>query len=220
MIFKKFKRDKFRRVSAGLGWPGSRPGCLLVVAEKIKKEKARYLLLDEYETSNLADLVTYAFDFQNRYKLECIYTDYSNGAMVDYAHRIRPQLSLSRAPYADSPDSLVGFTTLIRALTAPSQKKLHFNRRSNLPRLLLELSPERLHGGVSQFPFVAALGFAVVALEMNQPTAGLVFAKFGRGGGDWSGAGYISPGSDLYRFLMMDSPTSQRWESPPGGDWD
>jgi hypothetical protein len=209
MIFKKFKRDKFRRVVTGLGWPTSRPGCLVVVGEKMKGEKARYHLLAEYETSNLTDLVTYAFDFQKRYELDVTHTDLSNRAMVEYAYRIRPQLNLSSAPYAESPDNLVGYTVLLKTLTAQDRKKLHFSRSSNLPRLLMEIGPDKVRGSAGDYPFVAALGYAVMPLEINQP-GGKVEVGAAIGGGPW-GTDHGQLNSPAGHYLMDDSPTAQRW---------
>jgi hypothetical protein len=79
-------------------------------------------------------------------------------------------LNVTSAPFVDDPTAFKGYMHTIRELTHPATKSLHFGSESQLPAHLAALTPEDMVStakvAFEQYPEIAALGYAVSALEV------------------------------------------------------
>ena len=75
---------------------------------------------------------------------------------------------LTPAPYTDD-ESITFHVNLLRSLLAPNNKLLHLGKNSKFPVYLQELQKEnQINAKNSEYPAVAALGYAAAALSIWQ----------------------------------------------------
>ena len=165
--------ERFCRIVGGLAWPGKNPGFAVVIGEDYEKDetlqKRHFRILAEYESQSLSDLIRRSAEFSINFCASPFYGDDKKRWAMDILRKSRNGLYITAAPFIGDPTAFEGYLLTIRELTHPAQKRLHFGSKSHLPALLAALNPNDIattaKAAFEQHPAVAALGFAVSALE-------------------------------------------------------
>jgi hypothetical protein len=171
---------EYGRIVGGLAWPSpKKPGFAVVVAEDYDLDaavNARHMrVLAEAEASDLSDLFRRCLELQedclNKYRW---YGDIENKAMMDFLFKLNKEsgtrtLYLAAARYIEASNGLKAYMDTIRTLTRAHQKTLHFGPESKLSAYLQEFNEEDMGKSASEFPPLAALGYAVSELFHNEP---------------------------------------------------
>ena len=166
-------KDRFSRILGGLAWPGKNPGFAIVVGESYEIDKTlqkrHYHILAEYESQSVGDLIRRCAEFRVNLCASPFYGDDEKRWAMDILRKSRIGLYITAAPYHDDPTAFEGYLLTIRELTHPVKKRLHFGSKSHLPALLAALSANDIVAtakvAFEQHPAIAALGYAVTALE-------------------------------------------------------
>lgn len=168
--------DRYSRLVGGLAWPGIQPGFAVVIAEDLKEDetlKKRHLrVLTEYESHNPSGLIRRAKEYQTAYSVGQFFGDTQNEAMMNIMQRNGGvSIYLQTAPFLDDDQAFSGYLLMIRELTLPTKKLLHFGQKSCLPALLSALDPKEISStaktAFQKFPAITALGFAIAGLQTN-----------------------------------------------------
>lgn len=172
----------YRQVAGGLAWPqGAKAGFLIVVGEESRPELEsgqRVLwVLAEQEAASLADIYRHYRELSEKYLLREWYGDPGNRAMMQLfrqqgrevqGEKLLPLVVLG-APYHDDPQGLTFYVQTVNELVKSSKKLLFFGEHSKLPGNFLNLTPEDFQGKATDYPAIAALGYAVTALRVYAP---------------------------------------------------
>ena len=168
-------KTKFTRIIGGLGWPGTKPGFALVVAEDFDEDpslKIRHVrVLAEADDQSLEILFQKCLELRGRYQVQEFYGNREHEPMMkilydyNWALKDMPSLSLCLASF---PEDLGYHVYVIKEHLKQDKKILHFGEESILPGYLLELSPEEaVKGSVYDHPAIAALGYVVSYLKSH-----------------------------------------------------
>jgi hypothetical protein len=165
--------ERYRRVAGGIAWPGINPGYGIVLAETKDKDetlnKRTYKILAEYENENPTDLIRRCAEFSKTLCAYPFYGDTDHRPMLEILQKSNIRLYVTEAPFVDEPSAFKTYVLMIRELTKVGRKALHFGKESKLPALISGLNPQDIPNtsqvAYEQYPPIAALGFAVSALE-------------------------------------------------------
>lgn len=163
---------KFRRIVGGMGWPIINPGALIIIGEDLTIDPAlderKILVLAEYENRDLSEVITRCGELKRFLSVEKFYTDITDGAMMKESlkYRTEAQISLSKAPLVDEPTADVTYLNRIYKKTSANKKLLFFKKESALPRILSSLPKTKPTDLRSEYPKIAALGYALSALAL------------------------------------------------------
>lgn len=162
----------YRRVHASMQWPGSRPGTVVVLGEDLEMDAVLdehpIWLLAEYENRNPSDIVVRCQELKGLMQVESFFGDNSNRPMMALMRSGKANFSLSKAPFIDDPNALETYLAIIREKSSATHKVLNFGRNSVLPAKLANLTsiPTGYSLG-TDFPHIAALGYALASLVLN-----------------------------------------------------
>ncbi len=172
----------FRRIVGGMQWPGANPGALVVVAEDLRMdpdlEERKLRVLGEYENRNPSEIIARCEELKGFLEVEKFYGDTTNRPMMTLMRRSEAKIRLSKASFVDEPDAPATYLSLIREKIKPcnaqtgnsaTKKVLYFEKESALPAMLLALSG--MPTDLSDFPKIAALGYALYALTVRYEKA-------------------------------------------------
>jgi hypothetical protein len=173
---------RYGSVVGGLAWPGINDGYIVIAAvelcENLELEAFPISVLAEAGDSDAESLFKLAINYQYQFSMDEFYGDTKNVAMVElldlfnrdrYDRKLMP-LYLTQARGDDESGKLLSYFQLIRKLTRPGRKILHFGEESSLPGYLLGASLEEVNKATAlDHPCVAALGYAVSALHSWRP---------------------------------------------------
>lgn len=179
---------RYRRLTGGIAWPGTKPGFAVILAEDRKHDldvNAHHVrLLAETEEVSIERLL----DWCARHELnspEVYWTwhgNVTNKPAMQWVYRLNDKyhsqgrqqcFAMVPAPYTDNPRGFEFFVNILRERLERWRKTLHLGEKSKLPGYLLELSSEEIMKATSEdYPAIAALGYAVSALTI-WPDAGL-----------------------------------------------
>jgi hypothetical protein len=166
---------KFRRIYGGMQWPASNPGAVVVVAEDLEMDPAlderKLWILDEYENRNPSELIGRCSEFKGLMQIEKFYGDTTNRPMMTFLRSTKANFSLKIAPFVDQPTAHEAYLSLIREKTSVTKKVLAFGDKSALPAKLSSIADSLPTGDSfkTDFPQIAALGYALSALVVLQP---------------------------------------------------
>ena len=166
--------ERFSHVIGGIAWPGKNPGFLVVIGEDYEKDqtlqKRHYRILAEYSSLSLNDLVRRGSEFSVNFCAHPFYGDEKERWAMEHMRKSGFYLNVTAAPFVDDPTAFKGYMHTIRELTHPATKSLHFGSESQLPAHLAALTPGDMMStakvAFDQHPAIAALGYAVSALEV------------------------------------------------------
>jgi hypothetical protein len=172
------KPAEYRRIVGALAWPsGDLSGFIVVIAEDYHEDyglKLRHLrLLTEFESRDIPILAKRLYDFQNTYLVKPWYGDANNEMMMKFISMFNGTLArgkkgvyVASAPFVEDSHNLRFYANQIRRLVQPGRKTLHFGEDSQIPGRLSALTPDEVQrAGVAEYPAIAALGYAVAALD-------------------------------------------------------
>jgi len=172
----------FRRVVAGMQWPGQSPGFAVIVGEldtedPLLHERHLYLI-NEIDGNNITGRDAVGFiqrlaEMRGIYGLENIYGNPSIKSMrriLDHFNESLPDkgrngLYVERAPLIDNPHCFEFCVQIVRKRLVEGRKTLHLGRNSRLPGILASTGDIVMEGKAEEFPAIAALGYAVGALD-------------------------------------------------------
>lgn len=165
--------EQYRRVVGGIAWPGINPGYGIVLAENKDKDetlnKRQYKILAEYENENPTELIRRCAEFSKTLCAYPFYGDTDHKPMLEILRNSGIGLYVTKAPFVDESKAFETYVLMIRELTKPGRKILHFGEESKLRVLVSGLNsqdiPDTSQVAYQQYPPIAALGFAVSALE-------------------------------------------------------
>jgi hypothetical protein len=174
-------KEEYRRIAGGLAWPGSKPGFAVVVAEGFRDPTFRdhpYYVLAEVEDMSLERLLQKCFELQRRWGVEEWYGQADDTPAMVLVSRFNEALTKSGvkegiyvqyAPFVEEPGCFKYYTDILFGRL--SNKSLHIGEDKKLSVYIFDLPPDkRVSASPLDFPAVAALGFAVAALETYDPT--------------------------------------------------
>ena len=176
-------KAKYRRIVSGFAWPGGKPGVIVVVAEDLNEDLSLNVhnlrVLAEAEDSNVEELLRKCVEFRKHYRVEGFYGDANNKPMMSFLRQFNENLSqkdvqslwLQNAPFVDDIKAFEFYVHTIKNHLNPDKKTLHFFEGSRLSGYLMELPPEEVKSaGVSDYPSIAALGYAISYLDTYGPS--------------------------------------------------
>lgn len=177
----------FRRVVAGMQWPGPRPGFAVIVGELDNEDPLlheRHLyLINEIDGRNIHGRESVGFmqrlaEMRGIYGLENVYGNpsiKSMSRMLDYFNESLPDrgrngLYIEKAPLIDDPHCFEFCVQIVSKRLAEDRKTLHLGRDSRLPGILASAGDAVMTGKADDYPAIAALGYAVGALDTWKPS--------------------------------------------------
>ncbi|MFC1888953.1 hypothetical protein ACFL4G_04270 [Thermodesulfobacteriota bacterium] len=181
-----FYQDKeanaeYRRIIGGLAWPGVKPGFAVVVGEDLEEDtelKVHHMrVLAEAEEFDIGDLFSRCLTLRGEWKVGRWYGDPYNRPLMEIFRQLNkplferkePRLYPVQAPHVDDPKSFEFCIQMIKKHLHPSRKALHFGE-SRIKSYLAEFPMEEFtSAGASDYPAIAALGYAVSALSIYPP---------------------------------------------------
>jgi len=172
-----------RRIIGGLAWPHvNKAGFAVMVAEERELDRglnARHIrILAEVETADTSDLnglFRRCIELQDESERSIRwFGDTANTPMMDLLRKFnegqgRERLSLFPGKYINDFHGLRAYIGVINELTEPNRKVLHFGEMIKLPACLQEFQKEDVAKSASEFPAIAALGYAVSELYFHKP---------------------------------------------------
>lgn len=176
------KKLELGRIFGGIAWPGidNNPGFAVVVGEDRLPEVGGRIyhchLLAEIEDNDTGQLLRKCAELKARLEVEDFYGRYdkSNMNFLDFWNRDArdrriPEFYIYSA--IASEDGKIGYhLNILKDRLRPERKTLHLSEQSRLPGYLGKLP---ISGTAtltdSQYPAVAALGYAVSALTLLEP---------------------------------------------------
>ena len=172
---------KYGRIYGGVGWPGKRPGFVVMVGElaELAPGLGRYplLILNEYEADSMIDLVKKCTGFDSYYKPETWLGDSEKTAGREFIFEVnkefrsphRRDFRLTHSLLLNMPDFFTYLYNALRRLLDKEKKILTLGAKSRLRADLSMIQPEDIESiKLGQFPSIEALGFAALALEKSQ----------------------------------------------------
>ena len=169
--------ESYRRVAGGIAWPGRDPGFVCVEAEDLfeNSTKARpYVLLAEGEERALGELLKVTYELQKAWWCDDFYGEANHRPMMDFVYEFteHPNYSdgiyIQNAPFISEPAAFRYYTDVIYNLL--NRRVLTISEDMKLSVYLHELPPDkRTTATVTDYPAIAALGYAVSGLETYKP---------------------------------------------------
>ena len=172
-----YYRDKktgklFQRVIAGVGWPGDRPGGVVVLGDETSfGPRFEHYLLDEIEESDTGLLFKHCLDLQGKYNVENFVgrLDDANLRYLSQWNFTRRNRNLSMLYILSAPfvgTGKIGYHIgVLKDKLRTNQKSLFLLVDIKQPGYLLELQASETGTILDvEMPLVAALGYAVSAL--------------------------------------------------------
>jgi len=179
--------EKYGEIVGGLAWPETKDGLLIIAAVDLFKDtelEARHIrVLTDVSESSIDVFLKNALELQRRFSpfMETIrfYGDTTSLTMMELLDRFnRDRRYRGLAPFyltealeLKSPRKLEFYAQLIKKYTKNERKILHFCN-TLLPSYLLGLSFEEISKSVLDHPPVAALCYALAALNTWRPRKG------------------------------------------------
>ena len=166
--------DEYRRIVGGLAWPyGKKPGYAVIVAEAMKEDpqlKDRPIwVIKEIEEPDILVLLRYCQDTQEPFMVQSWHGNTGDKAMMaNFYHLSREQgqgrFTFRMAPYASKPNGLAHYMPIIKKYLAINRKILYLGQGSKLAGGLAQAGAEALSQNPSEYPPIAALGYALTYL--------------------------------------------------------
>jgi len=174
----------FARIVAGISWPfKEKPGWIVVIGENDvlnpPSGKQTFRILTEDHDSLIDRLLRRLREVDRTYLVERNYGDLSDETTAFLLRQHNREMDEQRiasigidfAPLSDQPNNLQAYLQIIDNHTKHGvEKTLFFGEGSQIATALHNLNPEDASGEVSQWPEIAALGYALAALEVYKPS--------------------------------------------------
>jgi hypothetical protein len=173
---------EFGRIVGGIGWPaGDKPGYAVIIGEKRYPAVSTwvrhvYLLAEVVDELDATELFRKCSGLAVEYKARAVYGR-RDEPMMQFLHVLnreayrkqKPELCWDEA--AHSEEGLIGFhLNIIKRALNPNSKTLHGIEEGRLAAYLGDCTPERVPTATeSEFPALAALGYAVAELTIYPP---------------------------------------------------
>jgi len=179
------KTVQFNRIVGGFAWPSERPGFCIIVGEHVTRYAAgdiyRYMVLSEVEEQQMDKLIQDSIRIRMLYKAQGMYgrlkrrsekqlpamhfLDLWNG---DAGRTGKIPFYLYEAPYTEERGLIQYHFNILRAMLNPEEKILYLGERSNLSSYMMEVQEDPNQMTDTNYPAVAALGYAVAQLENSR----------------------------------------------------
>lgn len=167
----------YSRIAGGIGWPSTRPGALVIVAQEIAlRPPAQLFVLDAREVTDLDGLIRMAIENREDFHVDNFYGDTSRVEEMNFLmhfnseaqSRKAPQLQVHQAPHSKGGRIVFHINAIKSALTAGS-KTLNLGEGANLLRAELSSLPQMdvAAAKAAEHPLLAALGYALVELKSH-----------------------------------------------------
>jgi hypothetical protein len=174
-------KTKYGNVIGAIGWPGKKDGFVVVGAvdamEDHDLEGYRIFILAEQAAGDVDMLLRLALKMKDEFSLDKIFADTANASMMELLRAFNKDrtegglktLHLSAVP-PQGEGSLAFHFQLIKKLTRPGKKLLHFAPESIFPGYLMSISPQVANTATAaDHPGIAALGLVVDRLSRYRP---------------------------------------------------
>lgn len=175
----------FRRVVGGIHWPGVMPGYFVIVGEldtvdPLLDERHLYLVCElngaEVIGRDLVGFIRRVSELRGIYDLENVYGDPSRKSVREVLSQFNETipdkkngLSIEKAPLIEDPRCFEYCIQIVRKHLVEGRKTLHLGPDSRLPGILASAGDGVMTGKPDEFPAIAALGYAVGALDTWKP---------------------------------------------------
>lgn len=179
----------YRRVVAGMQWPGPRPGFAVIVGEEENEDpflhENHIHIIDEIDGGQIIGRDTVGFirrlaEVRGIHGLESIYGNPGVRSMREMLHYFnenlpdkgRNGLFIEAAPLIDDLRCFDFCVQVVRKRLVEGRKTLHLGKESRLPGILAGAGDSVMGAKAEDYPAIAALGYAVGALDAWKPSAG------------------------------------------------
>jgi hypothetical protein len=178
------KRRDLGRVVGGIGWPGEKPGYAVIVGEELyprsgERDRRIHLLEEIVDVSHFGELLTRCAELARAFKVQRNVTVKGFYARMDeisrdqyfaWRERNREDLFVTRAPNSQDDGSIRFFIDLLNDRASQGNLHLTLSERFQTKGRLTEVQETDISTAKdSQYPAVAALGYAVVYLAHFLP---------------------------------------------------
>jgi len=176
--------DKYGEIVGGLAWPETTEGFLVIVAvdffEDTELEARHIRVLEEATEFDINAFLKHALKLKKHFSPFAgairFYGNTTSLAMMELLdqfnknrrHRGLDPFYLTEAPRTKDPKRNESYAELIRKYTHPGRKTLHFCSTA-LPSYLMGLWPDEIDKNALEHTPVAALGYALAALNTWKP---------------------------------------------------
>lgn len=175
----------YRRVVAGMQWPGPRPGFAVIVGEEEDEDpflhENHIHIINEIDGGNIPGRESVGFmrrlsELRGLYGIESIYGNpnvKSMQSMLSHFNETLPDkgrsgIHIESAPLIDDKRCFDFCVQIVRKRLVESRKTLHLGKESSLPGILAAAG-EVMGAKAEDYPAIAALGYAVGALDSWKP---------------------------------------------------
>jgi hypothetical protein len=163
---------KYRRIYAGMQWPGANTGAVIVLGEELEVNKDLdehpIWVLAEYANKNPSEIFAKCQELKGLMCVERFLGDICNQSMMMLKRKSKSGFNLSKAPSVDDPAAHETYLAIIREKTSATHKVLNFGKSRVLREELTKLtSVAAVNSFKAAFPHIAALGYALAALVVN-----------------------------------------------------
>jgi len=165
---------RFRRIYSGICWPRGNLGAVVVVAEAFSIDaglgERKLRVLAEYENRNPSELIDRCNEHKEFMCIENVYGDTGNRPMMTFLRNSKANFSLSKAPFVDESAAHEAYLLLIREKISKIKSVLIFGESSAIGAILESINSIPAGDSFkSDFPKIAALGYALSALVLLTP---------------------------------------------------
>jgi hypothetical protein len=170
--------EHLNRVILGIGWPGEKAGCVVVLAEKVKieypKRLVSYHVVDQAEASDLTSLLEATQAFRNDYGPEAIFARSSHHAakefLTSWGSHGRP-IYVTDPPHVHMTGYIEPHLNILAGCLRPGRKLLFGIKNTRVVDQLALVPLDTSKVTDLMYPSVAALGYGVTALVELQSFA-------------------------------------------------
>ena len=164
------------RVLAGLSFPASKPGFVVIIAEDYYKDPTTQCqhmhALAEAEESDTERLFKLCLDLRARFSVEWVIGNMDNESMMELLYQFNNGLDGARPLNiypASFPDDLSFHVHTIKSVSRSNNRMLHLGECSALKERLSIITPEAVSEGKAiNHPAVMALGYCISYIK-DQP---------------------------------------------------
>jgi hypothetical protein len=175
---------KYRRIYAGMQWPGAKAGAIIVLGETLEVnadlDERPIWVLAEYANKNPSEIFAKCREFRELMCVQEFFGDIYNRLMMVLKSESKSGFNLSKAPSVDNANAYETYLAIIREKTSATNKVLNFGKSRVLREELAAMTSVPAGNSFrTDFPHIAALGYALAALVVNTETKPVLCASYG-----------------------------------------
>jgi len=175
---------KYRRIYAGMQWPGVKTGAIIVLGEGLDVDadlgERPIWVLAEYANKNPSEIFAKCREFRELMCVQEFFGDIYNRPMMVLKRKSKSGFNLSKAPSVDNANAYETYLAIIREKTSATNKVLNFGGNRVLREELAAMTSVPTGNSFrTDFPHITALGYGLTALVVNSETKPVLGPSYG-----------------------------------------